>query len=35
MSGGRENFKDYLECMDREACLELFNKYKNMKHEIY
>jgi hypothetical protein len=35
MSGGRENFKDYLECMDREACLELFNKYKNMKREIY
>ncbi|MCR5203213.1 MAG: nucleoside deaminase [Lachnospiraceae bacterium] len=35
MSGGREKFKDFLECIDREACLELFKAYKNMNHKIY
>lgn len=32
---GRENFKDYLICKDRDACLDLFEQYKSMKHELY
>ena len=33
--GGRENFDDYLICVDRDACLELFDEYVKMNHEIY
>ena len=33
--GGRDNFADYLKCIDREACLELFEAYSKMNHEIY
>lgn len=32
---GREELKDYLECIDRNECLELFNEYNNINHEIY
>jgi tRNA(Arg) A34 adenosine deaminase TadA len=35
LSGGRENLKDYLNCIDREACLELYEIYKTMEHNIY
>ena len=35
LSGGREAFKDYLICTDREACLELFKDYSEMSHELY
>lgn len=33
--GGREKLKDYLICIDREECLNLFEEYKNMDKEIY
>lgn len=32
---GREKLGDYLEEMDRDACLELFDEYNNMSHELY
>lgn len=35
LMGGRERLKDYLEEMDREACLELFDEYRRMEHESY
>lgn len=33
--GGREGFADYLECIDREACLKLFEEYNGMDKTIY
>ncbi|KIR02306.1 tRNA-specific adenosine-34 deaminase [Lachnospiraceae bacterium TWA4] len=34
--GGRENIKDYLVCIDRDACLELFDEYNHLKdHQVY
>ena len=33
--GGREAFSDYLVCIDREACLELFEAYLNMERTLY
>ena len=33
--GNRETFSDFLNCIDRDACLELFETYKNMEHSIY
>ena len=35
LAGGRETLTDYLVCIDREACLELFEFYQNMEHRIY
>ena len=35
LAGGREAMRDFLICIDREACLELFDLYKNLGHEIY
>ena len=35
LAGGREAHKDYLSCIDREACLALFQAYNEMEHEIY
>ena len=35
LAGGREAMEDFLICIDREACLDLFNVYKNLDHEIY
>ena len=35
MFGGREAFSDYLVCIDRDACLELFETYINMEHSNY
>lgn len=32
---GREKLKDYLINTDRKACLELFEEYKKLNHEIY
>lgn len=32
---GREKLGDYMECIDREACLELFEEYNNMEKELY
>lgn len=33
--GGREKLGDYMECVDRDACLELFDKYNKMDKELY
>ena len=35
LAGGREAMEDFLICIDREACLELFDVYKDLDHEIY
>lgn len=35
MFGGREKFKEYLEEMDREACLKLFEEYNGLNATIY
>ena len=35
LAGGRKALQDYLTCIDREACLELFRVYSNMKHRTY
>ena len=35
MKGGREALADYLVCLDREACLELFDLYLSLEHDIY
>ena len=35
LGGGREKLKDYLECIDREACLKLFEDYNSSEHEMY
>lgn len=33
--GGREKLGNYMEELDREACLELFDEYLSMTHKIY
>lgn len=33
--GGREKLVDYLVCIDRDKCLELFEEYKNMDKQMY
>lgn len=33
--GGREVFSDYLEELDREACLKLFEEYNSIEKQIY
>ena len=35
LSGGRENLSDFLVCIDRDACLKLFQVYSDMEHQIY
>ncbi len=35
LAGGREGMEDFLVCVDREACLELFRIYQDMEHIIY
>ena len=32
---GREKLDEYLACIDREACLKLFDVYRNRPHDIY
>lgn len=32
---GREHMKDYLEEVDRDACLKLFEEYMKIEHSIY
>ncbi len=32
---GREQLGGFLECIDRDACLDLFHYYKEMEHTIY
>ena len=33
--GGRDKLTDYMSEVDREACLALFDNYKQMSHETY
>ena len=33
--GGRDKLEGYMTEMDREACLELFEEYKNLYHKLY
>lgn len=35
MMGDRDQLGDFLECVDREACLELFEAYLQMERTIY
>ena len=35
LAGGREQLADYLTCIDRDACLKLFEEYNGMTHTIY
>jgi len=35
LAGGREELEDYLTCIDRDACLELFEVYKHLQHTVY
>ncbi len=35
LAGGREQLADYLVCVDRDACLELFQRYSDMTHVLY
>ena len=35
LAGSREEFSDFLICVDREACLELFKIYNDMEHQVY
>lgn len=35
LTGGRAGVEDYLECVDREACLELFRIYNESAHGSY
>ena len=35
LTGDREKMTDYLECIDRDACLKLFADYSEMEHQEY
>ena len=35
LGAGREQLTDFLKCIDRDACLELFKDYQEMDHTIY
>ncbi len=35
LAGGRDQLADYLVCVDRDACLELFSAYLILEHVIY
>ena len=35
LAGDRAKLGDYLSCLDREACLELFELYRGMEHGEY
>ena len=35
LGGGRDKLKDYLTCIDRDACLKLFKAYSEMNHTLY
>ena len=35
LAGGRDAMKDFLTCIDRDACLELFRVYNSLEHSIY
>lgn len=35
IAGGRKRLRGYLECVDREACLDLFRVYSETEHTLY
>ena len=35
LAGGRARQGDFLVCVDRAACLELFAAYAGMEHKVY
>ena len=35
LAGGREELSDYMTCIDRDACLELYEAYKQSEHIVY
>ena len=35
LAGGRDLMADYLVCVDRDACLDLFRYYSEMDHTLY
>ena len=35
LTGGRKELADFLHCIDREACLKLFDYYVSLEHRIY
>lgn len=35
LAGGREMLSDYLICIERDACLKLFEMYARMEHTLY
>ncbi len=35
LGGDREALKDFLVCIDRKACLDLFDQYRHMEHHTY
>lgn len=35
LEGGREALSDFMKCIDRGACLKLFELYSSMEHTVY
>ena len=35
LAGGRDQLADYLTCIDRDACLQLFETYLRTEHSLY
>ena len=35
ISGGRDKLEDFLTCIDRDACLKLFDVYSRSEHTLY
>ena len=35
LAGGRDDLSDFLTCIDRDACLKLFEVYKELEHTLY
>ena len=35
LAGGRDELSDFLTCIDRDACLKLFEAYKELEHTLY
>lgn len=33
--GGRDKLNDYMEMIDRDECIKLFNEYNSIKHDNY
>ena len=35
IDGGRDSHQKWMECIDRDACLQLFKVYSRMEHQLY